>query len=70
MEIIVIDKPEQIERFRVACIIRALDTEIRTGLKMSRHNIISVCRQYGFTGRTKKQALAFMLEHRLDTYGE
>lgn len=70
MEPIVIDKPEQIERFRVSTLIRALDMEVRLGLKVSQHNLIGVARGYGFTGRTKKQALEFMLQYRLDTYGE
>lgn len=70
MDAIVIDTPEAIERFRVSALIRALDVEVRFGLKVSQHNLISVARGYGFTGRTKRQALDFMTQYRVDTYGE
>lgn len=70
MEPIVIDTPEAIAQFRVSVLIRALEFEIRTKMKMTRGSLIGVARGYGFTGRTKEQALAFMYQYRLDTYGE
>jgi len=67
---VVIDTPEQIERFRVACIIMALRTEVRTGMKMSRVSALHAAQTYGIPARTKKAALEQMLAFYEEKYGE
>lgn len=65
----VIDTPEGIAAFRLACLIRALDTEIRTGLKVSRFPLLRVAEQYGVKARTKAKALEALEALYEATYG-
>jgi len=65
----IIDTPEGIAHFRFCAVIRALRLEINTGMAMSRFPILSVCRQYGVTARTKVKALAEMEALYEETYG-
>ena len=68
---IVVDTPEGIEHFRVAAIIGALRLEVRTGVKVNyRVSLVKACKFYGFNGRQKKDALEFMENYYLRTYGK
>jgi anion-transporting ArsA/GET3 family ATPase len=66
---IVIDTPQAIAHFRMAALVTALRTEVRTGMKMSRVSALQVARQYGITARTKKAALAELEALYEKTYG-
>jgi len=66
----VIDTPAQIARFRMATIIIALRTEVRTGMAMSRVSALHAARSYGIPARTKKAALEQMVALYEKEYGE
>ena len=55
-----LDTPEAIDWFRIKTVIRALKMEVEHGMQLTRIPVLPVCRQYGFSGRTKKEALVFM----------
>jgi hypothetical protein len=60
----VLDTPEQIEGFRLAVIIRALEVEVATGgqMRLTRNTptVKSLRAEYGITARTKAEALEQM----------
>lgn len=66
---VVIDTPEGIAAYRLACLIRALRLEIKTGMKMTRFPLLRVAQQYGVTARTKAKALAALEALYEETYG-
>ena len=58
---IAFDTPEQIDRFRLIALKGALRLKVNTGLDVRRGvSLVRVAKGYGFTGRTNKQALAFV----------
>lgn len=53
-----ITTPEGIAAFRLATIIRALEFEVQTGMKMSRVSALAAAkRDYGIKARTKQAAI-------------
>lgn len=58
---LVFDTPEQIDMVRLISLKHALRLKVNTGMSMHRGvSLIRVAKSYGFTGRTHKQALAFV----------
>ena len=56
----IIDTPEAIDMFRLLTLRRGLKFEIDTGMRMTRVPLFPVAKQYGFEGRTKKQAYKYI----------
>lgn len=62
--ILTFENDSQRKNFQIHMAITALEMEISTGLKMSRHNVLSVLRRhYPELPRTKKAALKWLKEH-------
>ena len=59
---ITIDTPEGIALYRVLALRSALRLEVNHGLRASRHALVPIAKGYGYTGRTKAGALAFVNE--------
>lgn len=66
----VIDTPEGIAAFRLFCLITALRTEIKTGMKMTRQPLLRVASHYGVNARTKRAALAQLEALYEEAYGQ
>lgn len=60
----------QIDGFRFSLLIHSYQTEIATGMKVSRIPLSRVAAEYGVTTRNKKKALAELLEIYEATYGK
>ena len=57
----VFDTPEQISRFRLIALKQALKLDVKHGIKQRKGiSLIRVAQDYGFEGRTKKEALKFV----------
>lgn len=66
---IMIDTPEGIAAARKIALVQALALEINTGLRASRHSLIPIAKQYGFTGARKQAALKFMVDQMAEEFG-
>lgn len=59
MEAAILDRPEQIAAFRLSMVIRALDMEVNTGMKLTSRmpRLKDIKAQYGVSGGTKAKVL-------------
>jgi hypothetical protein len=65
---VILDRPDQIARFRLDMIIKAFEMELGTGLRMTSRmpRVKDVARQYNLKATTKKQLVTELKKLRAD----
>lgn len=61
--------PEGVAQFRMVALAHALTLEINTGMKATRHSLVPIAKQYGFTGARKNGALKFIVAKMTEEFG-